>query len=214
MRAKNLQQEQGEPSQWQKARMTRMQRLAKAQLQAASAGVVAQLPDRARWYCLALEGGREATVEHHLTQAGVENFLAKERWVAIRKGQKIEGERPMMPGYILVRVVPSNEAFHGLRQQKFVRAFVGNDAGYHVVSDRDVAVIKGISLGGEINRMPVDRSIGEGSAVEIAHGPFAGFKAVVVQVTSGRSPRARLWVEAFGSQREISSIPLALLKKL
>ncbi|MCZ7451048.1 transcription termination/antitermination NusG family protein [Agrobacterium rhizogenes] len=203
-----------EPSQWSKNRMTRALRLSMAQLSAASAKVVAEREKEARWYCLAVHGGHEFAVEKRISDAGVEIFVPQESWVTIKKGQKIEGKSVLLPGYALVRIVPSAAAFQGLLKQKSVFGFVGRDACYHIVRDVDVAVLKGISDRNEVSRMPVDRTIGQGSRATITHGHFAGHECIVVQVMSGRTPRARVRVEAFGGGMGDVTMALAFLKKL
>lgn len=199
---------------WQKGRMTRALRLAKNQLADAMASLVQATPKAARWYCMAVRGGHELAVEKNLLDAGVEVFVARERWSKVKKGVKIEGERAMLPGYMLVRIVPSAGAFHGLKQQDGVSDFVGGALGYYVVRDADVAVLKAISDSGDVCRMPVDRSIGQGQRARIHKGAFAGHECVVVQVTAARVPTARVWLGAFGQHSFDVTMPLAFLEKL
>lgn len=203
-----------EPSEWQRQRESRVQRLTKAQLHAASASLVERDEKAARWYCLAVRGGHEFAVEKKISEAGVEIFVPSEHWSAVRKGRKIEGKRAFMPGYALVRIVPSADAFCGLTNQKDVVRFVGNSSGYHIISNHDVTVLKSISDANNVSRMPVDRSIGQGVKAHVEKGIFAGHDCVVLQVTTGRDPRARVWVEAFGEFSRDVSLPLAFLRKL
>lgn len=203
-----------EPSQWSKDRMTRALRLATAQLAAASSRLVAEREKEARWYCLALHGGHEFDVEKRISDAGVEIFVPQEIWVTIKNGRKIEGKEALLPGYALVRIVPSAAAFQGLLQQKSIFGFVGRGASYHIVRDNDVAVLKGISDKNDVSRMPVDRSIGQGHRARVTKGVFAGYDCVVLQVMSGRNPRVRVSVEAFGELSRDVTMALAFIEKL
>jgi transcriptional antiterminator NusG len=205
---------QNEPSEWQKRRMTRRLRLAIQQLSAAAMTRFEDEPTRAKWFCMAVFGGRELTLEQNLKDAGVDVFVPRERWTAVKKGVKVEGESALLPGYMLVRVLPSAEAFFGLKLQEGVVDFVGGSTGYYEVRLADVTKLKAICDTNDISRMAVDRSIGQGSKVQITHGPFAGHDCVVVQVTAARNARATVWIEAFGDRLKPVTLPLAFLKKV
>lgn len=195
------------------AREGRVLRLARAQLRAASRELVEQQPKRARWYCLQVSGGHEFALETLLNDSGVEALAPREPWTKVRAGRKIEGSRALLPGYLLVRVVGSPEAFDGLRKQTQVRGVVGGACGYHVVRDADVAVFKQIKAS-DIDRMETDKSFADGDRAAIEVGPFAGFECLVLAVKWSRRALARIVIDVDGNPFEIESIPLAFLKKL
>ncbi len=203
-----------EPSQWQKTETTRRQRLASQRLADAVMSLFADRPKDARWYCLAVESAKELVLEESLKRANVELYVPRERFQAVKKGVKIEGERSVLSGYMLVRILPSARAFAGLKKQSGVIDFVGNEAGYHVVHDGDVAKLKALYETNDISRMPVDRSIGQGTKADITHGPFAGKRCVVVQVTASREPKAKVWIDGFGDRVGVVTLALAFLKKV
>tara|TARA_R110002020_G_scaffold471284_1_gene698238 strand:- start:29697 stop:30344 length:648 start_codon:yes stop_codon:yes gene_type:complete len=193
----------------------RMRRIASVNLRAASMAVTEMHPDSARWFCLQVQKGREFAVEKEMLEANVEAFMPREKWVQVRHGRKIEGERPYLAGYILVRCVPSPNAFHGLRRQRFVVDIVGgSDGRYHVVRDEDVSVFKSLIEKPNVSRMATDKSFGDGDRAEITFGPFAGFTCLVVSVEWCREAWASVVIELSGKVFPISRIPLAFLKKL
>lgn len=194
-------------------RVTRAMRLAKAQLGEASASVVARSPKSARWFCLQVEPGADFKVEAVLVSAGVNVLAPREKFVAVRRGRAIDGEKPVIPGYIMVQIVPSPRAFDGLKRQKGVFDFVRGPNGYHIVAERDILPFK-MLLPADIPRMEADKSIAERDRCEITMGPFIGFECTVVAVKWERIARASVAINRDGKLFEISSMPVAFLKKL
>ncbi len=192
----------------------RMRRITEASLRAASMKVTEMNPEMARWYCLHVKRGKEFDVENSLHQVNVEAFMPRERVVFVRKGRKIESEVPFFPSYLLVRLVPSAEAFLGLRGQKDVIDIVGGAAGYHIIKDADVDVFKRISSNEDAPRVATDKTFQQGDRADIEHGPFAGFMCIVTAVKWCRQARASVRIDVHGKPFDIDSMPLAFLKKL
>jgi transcriptional antiterminator NusG len=193
----------------------RMQRIAAHNLRAAARRITDRFPEKARWFCIQVQNGRELAVEKELIDANVDAFMPREKWVAVRRGRKIEGERAYLPGYILVRFVPSPEAFQGLRRKRFVVDIVGGREGsYHVIRADDVAVFKSFLDRPDVSRMPTDKSFGDGDLAEITFGPFQGFNCLVTKVEWCREAWAAVVIEVSGRTFPIARMPLAFLKKL
>ncbi|MDI7864316.1 antitermination protein NusG [Rhizobiaceae bacterium n13] len=194
-------------------RADRIARIAAEKLRAASITMIERKPKMAKWYCLRVESGKEFVVEKSLEEANVDVFVPSEKVVFVRKGEKLETVRPFFVSYLLVRCVPSGEAFEGLKNVKYVLGFVGGHDGYHVVRDEDVDVFKALK-GGDIPRLATNKSMAEGDRAEIIFGPFNGFTCVVLAVKWCRESRARVQIDVSGNAFEIESMPLAFLKKL
>ncbi|MDM9619092.1 transcription termination/antitermination NusG family protein [Rhizobium sp. S96] len=194
-------------------RADRIARIAAAKLRAASKELIERKPKMAKWYCLRVESGREYAVEKFLQDAKVEVFMPVETVVRVHKGKGIESLRPLFPSYILVRCVPSPEAFHGLRSSKYVVDIVGGSDGYHVIRNEDVELFKSLSVSGDVPRIATDKTMKDGDVAHITFGPFAGFTCVVVAVKWCRQARAKVVIDVMGKAFEIESMPLAFLKK-
>ncbi|WFP89693.1 transcription termination/antitermination protein NusG [Ensifer adhaerens] len=192
----------------------RMRRITQASLKAATMKVTEMHPDSARWYCLHVKKGREFDVENTLAAANVEAYMPREKDSYIRRGKKIDVVQPAVPGYLLVRLVPSPEAFLGLRHQNHVVDFVGGTGGYHVVKDVHVAVFKALFGDGNAPRVATDKTIGQGTEADIVFGPFTGFRCVVTAVKWCREARASVRIDVQGRSFDIERMPLAHLKKL
>ena len=194
-------------------RVSRVMRLAKAQLGEASASVVARSPKSARWFCLQVLPNHDFRVEALLKHADVNVLLPRERWSVVRRGRKIESERPVIPGYIPVRFVPSPAAFNGLKSLRGVFDFVKGADGYHVIRDKDILPFR-MLLPADLDSAEIDRTIGERSRCEITMGPFFGWECVVTAVRWCRDARASVAINMHGRVFEIDSIPVAFLRKL
>lgn len=191
----------------------RMRRITERNLRAASMKVTEMNPDLARWYCLLVKKGREFDVENSLRDANVEAFMPRERVVKVRHGRKFESDVPYFPNYLLVRCVPSSEAFHGLRRHRNVLDIVGGASGYHIVRDENVAMFKRICEGAEAPRVATDKTFKEGDRADIVLGPFAGFTCIVTAVKWCRQAKAKVRIDVHGRPFDIDSMPLAFLKK-
>lgn len=195
-------------------RADRIARIAADRLRAASKEKCERKPKMANWYCLRVESGREFIVEKFLQDANVEAYMPSEKIVRIHKGTKIEGSRPFFPSYMLVRFVPSGEAFHGLKNVKHVIDIVGGPNGYHIVRDEDVERLKALRSEADLPRVATDKTMTDGDRADITFGPFVGFTCTVLAVKWCRQARARVLIDVSGKPFEIESMPLAFLKKL
>ncbi|MBD9445774.1 MULTISPECIES: transcription termination/antitermination NusG family protein [unclassified Rhizobium] len=195
-------------------RADRIARIAADRLRAASKEMCERKPKMAKWYCLRVESGREIIVEKSLQDADVEAFMPSEKVVRIHKGTKIEGTRPFFPSYMLVRFVPSGEAFEGLKNVKHVIDIVGGPNGYHIVRNEDVERLKALKSEADLPRVATDKTMTDGDKADITFGPFVGFTCTVLAVKWCRQARARVLIDVGGKPFQIESMPLAFLKKL
>lgn len=202
-----------EIEQRRKKREGRVLRLAKAQLQRASAEIVEERPKDARWFCLQVQSGFDFVVEKLFSECGVEVLAPREKVTLRRRGKQINRERAYFSGYVLARFVPSPEAFDGVRKQKGIFGIVTGCNGYLIVRDEEVRRFQRLAPG-SVSRMATDKTIAEGSEAVITYGPFAGMKCVVLAVKWSREARVRVRIVYDGNPFEIADMPLAFLKKL
>jgi transcriptional antiterminator NusG len=192
----------------------RMRRIAAKNLKEATMSVIENHPHLARWYCLQVEPRHELSVENILKEAGVEVFLARQKVMIVRRGQKLEQEISMFPGYLMVRCVPSDRAFEGLRRQKFVVRIMGGVTGVPLpIRDEVINLFKKIA-NENVPFIATDKSFIEGDRAEIKDSAFAGFTCLILQVKWCKQAKARVAINVDGQVFEIESMPLAFLKKL
>lgn len=182
---------------------------------AASVDVVDRMQAAARWYCLVVRKELDLSVENSLVKSRIENYSPKETRVSFRQGRRIEQVLPYFPGYILVRIVPSDAAFRGLKSHEGVVGIVGDDVGcYHEIPQAEVDVFKKVCEPVSIERLAADKTIKQGDEADIVTGPFAGFLCIVTAVKWCRQARASVRIDMHGKAFDIDSMPVAFLKKL
>ena len=125
-----------------------------------------------------------------------EILVPTEDVVEIRRGRKVNAERKFFPGYVLVKMELTDEAYHLVKNTPKVTGFLGSGSKPIPVSEREVQRIVGaIEEGVERPRPTIRFDIGE--KVRVTDGPFASFNGSVEQVDEERA-RLRVTVSIFG----------------
>ncbi|HEY2051792.1 MAG TPA: transcription termination/antitermination protein NusG [Caulobacteraceae bacterium] len=139
---------------------------------------------------------REQAHNQGLDDSFSEILVPTEDVVEIRRGRKINSERKYFPGYVLVKMDLSDEAYHLVKNTPKVTGFLGSGSKPMPVSEREVArIIGAIEEGVERPKPTVRFEIGE--SVRVTDGPFASFNGSVEQVDEDRA-RLRVTVSIFG----------------
>ena len=142
------------------------------------------------------ESIREQAHNQGLDDSFSEILVPTEDVVEIRRGRKINSERKFFPGYVLVKMDLSDEAYHLVKNTPKVTGFLGSGSKPMPVSEREVArIIGAIEEGVERPKPTVRFEIGE--SVRVTDGPFASFNGSVEQVDEDRA-RLRVTVSIFG----------------
>jgi transcriptional antiterminator NusG len=125
-----------------------------------------------------------------------EILVPTEDVIEIRRGRKINAERKFFPGYVLVKMDLSDEAYHLVKNTPKVTGFLGSGLKPMPVSEREVArIIGAIEEGVERPKPTITFDVGE--TVRVIDGPFASFNGSVEQVDEERA-RLRVTVSIFG----------------
>ena len=160
---------------------------------------------RHKWYIVHAYSNFEKKVAEHIRDQakalGLEDCFSEilvptEDVVEVRRGRKINAERKFFPGYVLVKMELSDEAYHLIKNTPKVTGFLGSGSKPMPVSDKEVQRIVGaIEEGVERPRPTISFEIGEN--VRVTDGPFASFNGSVEQVDEERT-RLRVTVSIFG----------------
>jgi transcriptional antiterminator NusG len=116
--------------------------------------------------------------------------------VEIRRGRKVNAERKFFPGYVLVKMEMTDEAYHLIKNTPKVTGFLGSGNKPMPVSEREVERIVGVAAEG-VERPKPTISFEIGEQVRVTDGPFASFNGVVEQVDEERA-RLHVAVSIFG----------------
>ena len=70
---------------------------------------------------------REQAKQRHLEHCFDEILVPKEKVVEVRRGRKVDAERKFFPGYVLVKMDLTDEAYHLIKNTPKVTGFLGTD---------------------------------------------------------------------------------------
>ena len=139
---------------------------------------------------------REQAHNQGLDDSFSEILVPTEDVVEIRRGRKVNAERKFFPGYVLVKMELSDEAYHLVKNTPKVTGFLGSGSKPMPVSEKEVARIVGaMEEGVERPKPTIHFEIGE--TVRVTDGPFQSFNGSVEQVDEDRA-RLRVTVSIFG----------------
>jgi len=162
---------------------------------------------RHKWYIVHAYSNFEKKVAQHLIdqerQQGLEDSFSEilvptEDVVEIRRGRKVNSERKFFPGYVLVKMEMTDDAYHLVKNTPKVTGFLGAAGGTKPlpVSEKEVQNIIGqVEEGVERPKPTIRFDIGE--TVKVIDGPFASFEGQVESVDEDAA-RLRVAVSIFG----------------
>ena len=173
--------------------------------QAAEAQVAPKSNPNHKWYIVHAYSNFEKkvaeTIREQAKAQGLEDSFSEilvptEDVVEIRRGRKVNAERKFFPGYVLVKMDLTDEAYHLIKNTPKVTGFLGSGSRPIPVSDKEVArIIGAIEEGVERPKPTIRFELGE--TVRVTDGPFQSFSGVVEQVDEDRA-RLRVTVSIFG----------------
>lgn len=159
----------------------------------------------ARWYVLHVYSGfekkvaqaiREQAAAHEMEDLIEEVLVPTEEVVEMRRGTKVNAERKFFPGYILVKMVMTDQSWHLVQDQPKVTGFLGSKGKPQAISKSEAErIIKQVAEGVERPKPSVIFEIGE--QVRVSDGPFASFNGYVEDVDEEKS-RLKVAVSIFG----------------
>ncbi len=148
------------------------------------------MAEELKWYVIHTYSGHEKKVKTSLEllvlNKGMEDLIVKvvvptEEIVKISNGKKKTIERKILPGYVLVKMIITNDSWYVVRNVKGVLGFVGPDAKPVPITDAEV-ISMGLEDGKHVAK--IDLEIGE--KVEVIEGPFESFKGVIKEIHAER----------------------------
>ena len=158
-----------------------------------------------RWYIVhaysnfenkVAESIREQAKQRGLADLFDEILVPKEKVVEVRRGRKVDAERKFFPGYVLVKMDLTDEAYHLIKNTPKVTGFLGTDNKPMPISESEaMRILHQVQEGVERPKASVSFEIGEN--VRVADGPFASFSGVVEEIDEARS-RVKVAVSIFG----------------
>ena len=110
------------------------------------------------------------------------------------KGEK-SVERKVFPGYVLVKMILTDESWHLVHSVRGATGFVGSDGKAVPLTEQEI-----LDLGVERKEIVVGYAIGD--SVKVNDGPLSGFIGVVEELEPERD-RVRVVVSMFGRETPV-----------
>ena len=163
------------------------------------------------WYVVNTYSGHENKVKEKLEMRaesmGMEDYIFRvivpeEKVIEVKDGEQKEKIKKMFPGYILVEMIMTDEAWYIVRNTPGVTGFIGSSGkGAKPTPLQPYEVDKILGNMG-ISRMDVDTELSEGAKVKIIAGPFQGMFGTVdsVDLPNGK---VNLLVDLFGQETSV-----------
>lgn len=160
------------------------------------------------WYVVHTYSGYENKVKKNLEWRVASNDLTDkifqivvptEEEIEIRNGARHKVQRKVFPGYVLVRMTMTDDAWYLVRNTPGVTGFVGSGNKPTALEPEEAA---GILRQMEAEAPKVKVTFSPGQAVKIVDGPFAEFEGRVDNVNQEKG-KVRVLVSIFGRETPV-----------
>ena len=162
------------------------------------------MSEEAKWYVVHTYSGYEKKVATNL-ETIVENRKLQD-WIMevkvptemvseVKDGKTREVERKIFPGYVLVKMVMTDESWYVVRNTRGCTGFVGPNGKPVPLTEAEVA-----QLGVEKREVTVNYAVGD--IVRIADGPLENFTGIVNEIDTEKF-KVRLTISMFGRETPV-----------
>lgn len=162
------------------------------------------MEERGRWYVVHTYSGYEnkvkANIEKIVENRNMQNIIFEvavpvEEQVEIKNGKKKVTQRKVYPGYVLVKMIMTDESWYAVRNTRGVTGFVGPGSKPVPLSDIEVK-----ALG--VEKMPIKLDAKVGDSVKVISGPFENFIGVIQEINNEKH-KVKVLVSMFGRETPV-----------
>ena len=163
------------------------------------------MADNAKWYVAHTYSGYEnavkTAIEKFVANRNLQDMILRieipmEKVTEVTEaGVMKEVERKVFPGYVLIKMVMTDEAWHLVRNVRGVTGFVGSANKPIPLSEEEV-----LAMGMEKHEIVVRYNVGD--HVRIVDGPLASFNGVVEEIEPEKN-RVSVIVSMFGRETPV-----------
>ena len=162
------------------------------------------MAETAKWYVVHTYSGYEnkvaenieTVVENQSLQELIEEVrVPTEKVMELKDNKEREVERKIFPGYVLVKMILTDDSWYVIRNIRGVTGFVGPGSKPVPLSEKEVA-----ALG--VETVHVEVSYGVGDQVTVVSGPLEGFTGTVNAVEPDKN-LVTITVSMFGRDSQV-----------
>ena len=164
------------------------------------------------WYVVNTYSGHEAKVKEKLemraASMGFDEYIFRvvvpEETIIEKnaKGEEKEKKKKMFPGYILVEMIMTDEAWYIVRNTPGVTGFLGSSGKGAKPIPLTPQEIDKILVGMGMSRVNVDTELKAGTSVDIIDGPFKGMSGTIDNVDTANN-KLNVLIDLFGQETPV-----------
>lgn len=161
------------------------------------------------WYVIRVISGTEENVRQSLMQRReafwleqhiLEVFVPTHDSISVRSGgKKVKRKKNIFPGYILVRMIVTNESWYIVRNTPNVTGFLGAGTVPVAVSGAELESLKGILTE---KSEEYNTNIQTGEYATIKNGPFEGSEGKIIEINTTKGV-AKVMVNLLGRDTSV-----------
>ena len=139
---------------------------------------------QAKWYVVHTYSGHEnkvkVNIEKMVENRNMQNLILEvvvptENVIEVKDGQRKIKTRKMFPGYVIIKMIVTNESWYLVRNTQGVTGFVGHGSEPIPLTDEEVA-----RMG--IEKVFIELNVEVGEMVRVISGPFESFMGGVEDI--------------------------------
>ena len=166
-----------------------------------------------KWYVVNTYSGHENKVKENLEMRaqsmGMDDYIFRvivpeQKEVEIKEGVTKEKVKKMFPGYILVEMVMSDEAWFVVRNTPGVTGFIGSSGKGAKPTPLQPYEVDTILKNIGISRLDVEKELEVGTKVKIISGAFTGMYGVIEELDLEQQ-KLSLTVDLFGQETSVEA---------
>ena len=157
-----------------------------------------------RWYVVHTYSGYENKVKTDLEKT-IKNreldefffniIVPMEEQVEIKEGKRKTNLKKVFPGYVLVKMIVTEESWYVVRNTRGVTGFVGSGTDPIPLTDEEIKKM-GFDL------VPVEIDYVDGDNVKVLNGPLEGFVGTVQEINKEKQ-KVKVLVSMFGRETPV-----------
>ena len=160
------------------------------------------MAEGAKWYVIHTYSGYEKKVEANIHKM-IENRGMQEQITDIRVPEEEDTEssrsgalRKIFPGYVFLKMIMSDDAWHAVKSIHGVTGFVGADSKPEPLADSEIVSMR-------LKPLPTDKGYAIGDSVRIIDGAMKGYIGKITEISAAKN-KVKLSVDLFmGRETEV-----------
>lgn len=159
------------------------------------------MSDKAKWYVVHTYSGHEnkvkANIEKLVENRGMQDIITDilvpiEEYVEVKDGKKKVKERKKFPGYVIVKMMMTDESWYLVRNTRGVTGFVGPGSKPVPLTPDEIK-----NMGVQEALPQIDIKVND--SIKVISGPFENFMGTVKEINSEKR-KLKVFVSMFGRE--------------